>query len=325
MFDLGTILRDTSKQSNNDVNTIKELPIADLVPNPENFYGMREIDELARMMTWTKDITPLTVKPIEDGKYMIIKGHRRFLAAQKAIAEGYINRTTLPCKIRTYSDITFTGADGNNLTITAADLELMNLVLDNKGQHSKMTVAEMEKEYYVLYPLAEKIFESLPKEERKEKWQGSKQLFFAQEIIGISYTQFRRREMLRKLEPKVKQAIDDGDLTMSYGVELAIFDPEEQLQRLEEIINGERVANIKEIQEEKRQRAAEKRKNSHYEQIGSELLGDKQDEPDTETEDESDFFDLPEKKIGLAIRFGWQQRRKFVIRIGWQNQNRIQR
>ncbi len=51
----------------------------DIVPNSKNFYGIREIEELATRIRLSGHITPLEVVASDDepGKYTLISGERR--------------------------------------------------------------------------------------------------------------------------------------------------------------------------------------------------------------------------------------------------------
>ena len=58
------------------------LPLEDILPDPENFYGLREIEELAASIDAFGLDQPLVVRPADDapGKYKLTGGHRRHAA-----------------------------------------------------------------------------------------------------------------------------------------------------------------------------------------------------------------------------------------------------
>lgn len=61
---------------------IKKISVFDLVPSEDNFYSMREIEELkAAIEIAGKVLQNLTVVPLDGGKYKVIAGHRRRLAS----------------------------------------------------------------------------------------------------------------------------------------------------------------------------------------------------------------------------------------------------
>lgn len=73
------------------------LDIDEIETNPENFYGLRNIEELAGLISVSKLIEPLTVSKKADGKYKLISGHRRRAAVQKLLEEGIYTERKLPC------------------------------------------------------------------------------------------------------------------------------------------------------------------------------------------------------------------------------------
>ena len=90
-FNLNQILNDASRQAAEGggnirprpaESEIKKISIFDLVPSEENFYSMREIEELkAAIEIAGKVLQNLVVVPLENGKYKVISGHRRRLAS----------------------------------------------------------------------------------------------------------------------------------------------------------------------------------------------------------------------------------------------------
>lgn len=70
---LGNILNEVSQAE----EKIVSIEIENLESNPRNFYGLRDIDSLAALISVSHLIEPLTVSEKSDGKYTIISGHRR--------------------------------------------------------------------------------------------------------------------------------------------------------------------------------------------------------------------------------------------------------
>ncbi len=66
---------------------VNEVPIADIEPDknqPRKVFDEEKLNELAASIKEHGVITPLIVSPIEDGRYKIIAGERRWRAARKA-------------------------------------------------------------------------------------------------------------------------------------------------------------------------------------------------------------------------------------------------
>ena len=81
------------------------LDVEDLMPSKDNFYTTEGINELADAIELSGGIEQnLVVKPEAHGKYEVIAGHRRRLAALKLIGEGKEEYRKVPCRIKHESD-----------------------------------------------------------------------------------------------------------------------------------------------------------------------------------------------------------------------------
>ena len=79
---------------------IAALHISDLVPSEGNFYSMEGIEELKRDIELAGGVKQnLTVTPIDDGKYKILSGHRRYCACKELVQEGKSEYEFIPCGI----------------------------------------------------------------------------------------------------------------------------------------------------------------------------------------------------------------------------------
>lgn len=107
-FNLNQILSDASKAAASGgepiprpaESRIERISVFDLVPSEENFYSMREIDELkAAIEIAGKVLQNLVVVPMDGGKYKVIAGHRRRLASIDLVEEGKPQFEFVPCDI----------------------------------------------------------------------------------------------------------------------------------------------------------------------------------------------------------------------------------
>ena len=86
---LSALFGDIEKKSVSDQNQTNKVPIADLQRNkyqPRTFFDEEKIMELSSSIKENGVIQPIAVRPnsYEPGKYEIVAGERRWLAAQKA-------------------------------------------------------------------------------------------------------------------------------------------------------------------------------------------------------------------------------------------------
>ena len=73
-----------------DSDTMREIPVADIVDNPENFYPAPDPEALQALMDSIQAnglLEPPTVVPDTGGKYRLISGHSR-LRALRALSDG---------------------------------------------------------------------------------------------------------------------------------------------------------------------------------------------------------------------------------------------
>lgn len=78
----------------------EKLSVFDLVPSEDNFYSMREIEELKTAIEIAgKVLQNLVVVPLENGKYKVIAGHRRRLASIGLVEDGKPQYEFVPCDI----------------------------------------------------------------------------------------------------------------------------------------------------------------------------------------------------------------------------------
>ena len=96
-FDITSVLKgvsgpDTGKEQ------IEYIPVDQIDPDPNNFYSLDGLDELAGNIELIGLQQPLRVRPGEDGRFIVVSGHRR-RAAILMIRDGgnEMFRDGVPC------------------------------------------------------------------------------------------------------------------------------------------------------------------------------------------------------------------------------------
>ena len=91
-----------------DTYEVRLIDAHDIVPNEKNFYGIREVEELATRMKISGHITPLEVVARDDepGKYTLLSGERRRAAVLYRLEQGEIDKAVMPCIVREDLDST---------------------------------------------------------------------------------------------------------------------------------------------------------------------------------------------------------------------------
>lgn len=102
-FDLAAVLGDVSKMDtglNPDTREqIEYIDISLIDPDPNNFYELTDIDELAANIELIGIQQPLRVRAEEDnpGRVMVVSGHRRRAALELLVKEGKTQFAQAPC------------------------------------------------------------------------------------------------------------------------------------------------------------------------------------------------------------------------------------
>lgn len=205
--------------NNTDDGFVQELDIDLLVPSENNFYGIREIEELAESIKEYGLMHNVVVRKRNDGKYEILSGERRFRALRE------IDYKKVPCRI-VKDDVTELDAE---VMLIQANMQQRELNLQEKMQGIKRL-----QEIYT--------------EKRKsgEKLQGKTRDLIGKHL-GISGVQVGRYQKIDKdlIEP-LKDKLNSEDITVTQAHTLSSLTEEEQ-----EIINDEiKDLNCKEHKEE---------------------------------------------------------------------------
>lgn len=74
-FDITSVLKGAAAKTEQD--QIVYLPLENLDPDPNNFYTIEGIDELAANIELIGLQQPIRVRPGADGRYIVVSGHRR--------------------------------------------------------------------------------------------------------------------------------------------------------------------------------------------------------------------------------------------------------
>ena len=243
---LGSFLNEVTQTADKNPQVAEQIvyiDIDELESNPKNFYGLRDVDELAGLIAVSHLIEPLTVSKQENGKYMLISGHRRRAAVQKLLEEGIYTERKLPCIVKSCGKIAIEQENGEIIEFDEDAVEMLNLIASNRGQREERTIDEKLQEVKYLEAFAKAIYN-----QKNSGNRGRFRSFFAEEILNISKSQLQRIKSMEKLTDKVKAAIDEKIISETAAMELATLTQEEQDACLEKILSGELTGKVHDIQ-----------------------------------------------------------------------------
>ena len=218
--------------------------VHDLVPNPKNaFYSTDNIEELAAMIDLTQRIEPLIVKPHpdEEGKFMILSGHRRRLAQLYRLEHGTTNDPRVPTIVREVVN----PLEG---VITLHEMEILNIVFPNKGSRRNLSPTEEAAEILYIKPIIRKIYDQ---QKASGEVTGKFRTFFAS-VLGISETTLQRKESIGKLSDAAKEAVEDGRMTATAAAELSSLSADAQDDALAVIDEEGMRPTVQAIKDQKR-------------------------------------------------------------------------
>lgn len=272
-FDLNSLLNTKSKgaavqaegpaQEEENAFSVVMLDVEDLMPSKDNFYSTENIDELAAAIELSGCIEQnLVVKPEAHGKYEVIAGHRRRLAALKLVEEGKEEYRKVPCRIKKESDeirdrlsLIFTNATARQLT----DWE-------------KVKQAEELKEVLTEY---KKALQEENKDKQKEEREriGRIREIVAQ-MLNTSTTQVGRMEAIsNNLSQEFKGELEKGNINISTAHELSRLDEEGQKKAYEQYEEkGE--LHIKDVKPEEKEEITDEQAEKAQEAIKDAIKGE---------------------------------------------------
>ena len=95
-FNLADVLKDVSA-SDTGREQIEYIPLSQIDEDPNNFYQLNGLDELAANIAFCGLQQPIRVRQKEDGRYIIVSGHRRRAAVAMLAEEDPERWQEVPC------------------------------------------------------------------------------------------------------------------------------------------------------------------------------------------------------------------------------------
>lgn len=188
-------------EENLSVTDIRNIDIKLLVPAKENFYKLDNIDELTEDIKEHGLYHNLLVKEIDEGKYKIISGHRRY----KSLLA--LNLTEAPCKIV-------------DKDVADVDVEIMMIKANSTGRvlnddTKRMQINRLE-ELYKIKKLSGQVVSGKLRDKIGED-------------LGLSGSQVQKYMQLnKKLIPKLQELLDNKEITFTNAFDFTKFDEQQQ-------------------------------------------------------------------------------------------------
>lgn len=209
-FDITSVLKgvsgpDTGKEQ------IEYIPVDQIDPDPNNFYSLDGLDELAGNIELIGLQQPIRVRPGEDGRFIVVSGHRR-RAAILLIRDGgnEMFRDGIPCIV-----------DRGEESPAMRELRLIYANASTRVMGPAEISKQAERTEMLLYQLKEEGIIEFPGRMRDH----------VAEACRISKTKLARLHAIRKnLVQPLLEEFDAGNLNESVAYRMSQEKPELQME-----------------------------------------------------------------------------------------------
>ena len=189
---------------------VKNIPLDELHPFKNHPFKILNNEEMERMIESIRKvgtITPALARPLPDGGYELISGHRRFAACQVLGIE------TMPVVVREMSD------DEAVIAMVDANLQRETILPSEKAFAYKMKLEAIKHQGVTSRQVGEKLLSVT--QVSKDSDDSERQI---QRYIRLTY-----------LIPELLSMVDDNKIAFNPAVEISYLDRDEQLTLLDAI------------------------------------------------------------------------------------------
>ena len=182
---------------------VKDIPLTELHPFKDHPFKIQNDEEMKRLIESIQKfgtLTPALARPLPEGGYELISGHRRLAACQVLGIE------TMPVIVRDMTD------DEAVIAMVDANLQREHILPSEKAFAYKMKLDAIKHQGKASVQVAEKLL-SVEK---------------VADDAGESKDQVRRYIRLTYLIPELLSMVDDGKIAFNPAVEISYLDQSEQ-------------------------------------------------------------------------------------------------
>ena len=213
------LFMDDTERAELKLPRIHDIPLDQIDDFPDHPFKVREDEDMEQLVQSVRErgiITPITVRPKEDGRYEIVSGHRRKKACELAGLE------TVKAEIKEMS------RDEATILMVDSNLQRTNILPSEKARSYWMKLEAMKRRQGQRTDLT-----SAPV---GQKSLSSREILA--EESSDSHSQIQRYIRLMDLIPPLLDLVDAGRIAMRPAVEISYLTKEEQ-QSLNETISYE--------------------------------------------------------------------------------------
>ncbi len=208
-----------------------EVALSELHPFPNHPFAVKDDDSMRETVESIREYgvsTPAIVRPLADGGYEIIAGHRRKHACELAGLE------TMPVIVRDMDDDTAT------IIMVDSNLQRENILPSERAKAYKMKLEAIKRRGARTDLTSPKISAKL----RSDDEIGAE--------MGVSGDTVRNYIALTQLVPELQQMVDDKKIAMTPAYQIAALKPEEQALLVETIDSEQAMPSLSQAQRMKK-------------------------------------------------------------------------
>ena len=206
-----------AERKENKLPRIYDIPISEIDDFPDHPFKVKldeDMDQLVQSIKERGIITPVTLRPKEDGRYEIVSGHRRKKACELA---GF---DTVKAEVREMT------RDEAIILMVESNLQRSVILPSEKAFSYKMRLEAMNRQGQRTDLTCDPV---------GHKLQGVKSVEIVADSSPDSKTQVQRYIRLTELIPELLDLVDEGRIAFRPAVELSYLQKKEQGALLEQI------------------------------------------------------------------------------------------
>ena len=204
-------------EKSDNAEAIKNVPLSKLLPFAVHPFSVTDDDAMQQTVESVKQfgiLTPAIVRPLPDGNYELIAGHRRKRACELA------GLTTMPVIVR--------DVDREMATIIMVDSNLQRETIapSERAKAYKMKLDAIRRQAGRPGKNSVQVGQNFDRRSSRE---------LLAENSPDSATQIQRYIRLNELQPELQKMVDAGKIGLTPAVELSYLKPDEQRMLLDTI------------------------------------------------------------------------------------------
>ena len=212
------------------IESISNIELSKLKPFEEHPFSIRDDEAMQQTVESVRAygvLVPAIARPLEDGSYELISGHRRKRACELA------GLSTMPVIIR---DI---DRDAATIIMVDSNLQRESILPSERAKAYKMKLDAIKRQGARHDLSSTQVAQKLSVEKVAEE-------------AGTSKDQVRRYIRLNELQPELQQMVDEGKIGMTPAVEISYLKPDEQRLLIETIDSEQATPSLSQAQRMKR-------------------------------------------------------------------------